>query len=99
MCSVDTGVLGQVWVANPGGGSPHHRKRSVDAKHDVEHDSGDGMTLPGGVMAFVDFNTKHQCKNFDAIRQWAEERQLPENPPDDYLVMPGKGDRVYAEIP
>jgi hypothetical protein len=57
------------------------------------------MTLPGGVMAFVDFNTKHQCKNFDAIRQWAEERQLPENPPDDYLVMPGKGDRVYAEIP
>ncbi|KAM3418223.1 hypothetical protein BST61_g4225 [Cercospora zeina] len=41
--------------------------------------------------AFVDFNTKHVCKNFDAVRQWAEERQMPIETPDDFLAPPRPG--------
>jgi len=69
MCTVDTGVLGQVWVS------------------------------PSKPTTFVDFNTAHMCKNYDAIRQWAEERQLPEQSPNDFLEPPKAGDRIYAEIP
>jgi hypothetical protein len=48
---------------------------------------------------FVDFNTQHRCKNFDALRQWAESRQLPpsEDAPKDYLEPPAGV--VYPEIP
>jgi hypothetical protein len=67
MCTVDTGVLGQVWV------------------------------YPGHPEPFVDFNTKHTCKNFDAIRAWAEVRQLPKNTPADFLEPPNGG--VWSEIP
>jgi hypothetical protein len=49
--------------------------------------------------SFVDFNTEHKCKNFDAIRQWAEERQLPETVPHDFLKPPRTGDTIYEEIP
>ncbi|GIZ44109.1 hypothetical protein CKM354_000731800 [Cercospora kikuchii] len=49
--------------------------------------------------AFVDFNTKHVCKNFDAIRQWAEERQLPVEVPDDFLQMPRPGDKILDHVP
>jgi len=71
MCTVDTGLLGQVWW---------------------------NLEKP---VAFVDFNTQHKCKNYDAIRQWAEERQLPPHDlaPPDFLEPPQPGDRVYAEIP
>jgi Mycotoxin biosynthesis protein UstYa len=86
MCTVDTGVLGQVWVAQPDGPNPHG-----------SHDGAVTTAMP--VMPFVDFNTKHQCKNFDAIRKWAEVRQLPEETPSDYLEPPGTGDRIYSEIP
>lgn len=61
MCSVDTGVLGQVWW---------------------------NQTSP---QAFVDFNTRHQCKNFEAVRQWAEQHQLPERPPRGFLAPPIEG--------
>jgi hypothetical protein len=54
---------------------------------------------PNEPKAFVDFNTDHKCKNFDAIRQWAEERQIPVNVPQDYLQPPVEGDRIYDEIP
>ena len=37
---------------------------------------------------FVDFNTKHVCKNFEDVRQWATERQSPEDLPDDYWEQP-----------
>jgi hypothetical protein len=69
MCTVDTGVLGQVWW-NP--------------------------TRP---QAYVDFNTRHKCKNFDTIRQWAEDHQLPERVPVDFLQPPEEGDTIYEHIP
>ncbi|PLB35155.1 oxidase ustYa family protein [Aspergillus candidus] len=55
---------------------------------------------PDGPKPFVDFNTKHKCKNYDAIRQWAHDNQLPEHPPQDYIQkQPEEGDRIYPEIP
>lgn len=69
MCSVDIGVLGQVWVH------------------------------PENPEPFVDFNTQHKCRNFEAIRQWAERNQLPETVPQDFLQPPKIEDRVYNEIP
>ncbi|RDW82951.1 hypothetical protein BP5796_04442 [Coleophoma crateriformis] len=49
--------------------------------------------------AFVDFNTDHKCKNFDAIRQWAEDRQISETVPSDFLQPPKDGDTIYEAIP
>lgn len=49
--------------------------------------------------AFVDFNTRHTCKDFEAVRRWAEERQMPEVVPEDYLQPPADESEVYAEIP
>ncbi|SMR64022.1 unnamed protein product [Zymoseptoria tritici ST99CH_3D1] len=72
MCTVDIGVLGQVWF-QPG-------------DSDVPE-------------PFVDFNTKHVCRNFDAIRQWAEERQMPEEVPDDLIQPPEPGDYIYDHVP
>ncbi|KAJ5587751.1 uncharacterized protein N7459_003516 [Penicillium hispanicum] len=69
MCSVDTGVLGQIWI------------------------------YPENPEPYVDFNTRHRCKNFDAIRSWAEANQMPERPPDDFLQPPSPNDRIYKEMP
>jgi hypothetical protein len=54
---------------------------------------------PAAPKAFVDFNTEHKCKNFDAIRQWAEERQMPETVAMDFLSPPKDGDLIYEAIP
>ncbi|KAJ4408288.1 hypothetical protein N0V91_003292 [Didymella pomorum] len=51
------------------------------------------------IEPFVDFNTVHTCRNFDAVRDWAEKHQLPKDTPDDYLEGPKEGDRIYLEIP
>ncbi|KAF2799287.1 hypothetical protein K505DRAFT_389731 [Melanomma pulvis-pyrius CBS 109.77] len=74
MCTVDVGVLGQVWY-QPG------RKDQVEP--------------------FVDFNTMHKCRNFDAIRDWAERHQLPdqEHTPIDFLELPKEGDKIYLDVP
>ncbi|TKA80296.1 hypothetical protein B0A49_01587 [Cryomyces minteri] len=69
MCTVDIGVLGQVWWNK------------------------DEPT------AYPDFNTKHRCRNFDVVRQWAEAHQAPDEVPLDYLKPPMDLDHVYAEIP
>jgi len=71
MCTVDIGVMGQVWIH------------------------------PEAPEPYVDFNSVHMCRNFEAVRKWAEERQLPfsEELPDDWLERPRKGDRVYEEMP
>jgi len=58
MCTVDIGVLGQVWW-----------------------NRNEPLALP-------DFNTRHKCRNFDAVRQWAFEHQAPEEVPGDYLKQP-----------
>ncbi|KUJ19253.1 uncharacterized protein LY89DRAFT_731660 [Mollisia scopiformis] len=68
MCTVDVGVLGQVWVH----------------KNEPE--------------AFTDFNTKHTCRDFEAVRTWAEERQLPESVPTDFL-QPPEWEDIYDDIP
>ncbi|KAF1811136.1 hypothetical protein P152DRAFT_467481 [Eremomyces bilateralis CBS 781.70] len=69
MCTVDLGVLGQVWW---------------------------NQTAP---RAYVDFNTRHMCRNFDDVREYAQARQLPVDIPPDYLEPPKEGDTVYAEMP
>ena len=68
MCTVDIGVLGQVWW---------------------------NKDTP---TAFPDFNTQHKCRNFDQIRQWAEEHQAPLDLPPDYLEPPDMED-VYPVVP
>ncbi|KAH9215776.1 hypothetical protein DL95DRAFT_388397 [Leptodontidium sp. 2 PMI_412] len=50
-------------------------------------------------QAFVDFNTEHKCKDFEGIRRWAEERQIPEETPEDFLRPPQVGDFIYESIP
>lgn len=48
---------------------------------------------------FVDFNTEHVCRNFDDIRAWAEVRQIPEDPPDDFIEEPGEDVKILDEFP
>jgi hypothetical protein len=52
-------------------------------------------------QAFVDFNTKHKCRNFEDIREWAEKHQLPKkgDVPEDFLEPPKEGDRVWHTVP
>lgn len=73
MCTVDVGVLGQVWYQPPG--KPP--------------------------APFVDFNTVHKCRNFEEVRKWAGEHQLPPagDVPEDFLELPREGDRVWTEVP
>jgi hypothetical protein len=52
---------------------------------------------PAEPKSFVDFNTKHMCRNFEEIRKWAEVRQLPIDAPEDFLEAP-RG-RVLENIP
>jgi Mycotoxin biosynthesis protein UstYa len=48
---------------------------------------------------FVDFNTKHVCRNFNPIRLWAKERQMPEHEPDDFMEEPGADVNILQEFP
>lgn len=50
-------------------------------------------------QAYPDFNTQHKCRNFEGIRQWAEERQAPEEVPSDYLMGPLGEWAVFEAIP
>jgi hypothetical protein len=52
-------------------------------------------------MPFVDFNTEHRCRDFEAVRRWAEVHQLPLAEGVDMgslYQMPEPGDTVYPEI-
>jgi hypothetical protein len=60
---------------------------------------GQVWTQPEDPKPFVDFNTKHKCVNYDAIRGWAEERQLPENVPEDFLEPPNSDSVIYPGTP
>ena len=72
MCTVDIGVLGQVWFQPSMSEYPE---------------------------AYVDFNTKHVCRDFDAVRNWALEHQIPKDTPRDFLEPPKEGDRIFYTIP
>jgi hypothetical protein len=53
-------------------------------------------------MPFVDFNTKHRCRDYDAVREWAKAHQLPpeqEVNMSRFYEMPKEGDYIFPEIP
>jgi len=54
---------------------------------------------PSAPAAFVDFNTRHKCRNFEDVRKWAEARQLPKDVPSDFLQPPKDADRVFPGVP
>lgn len=72
MCTIDIGVMGQVWFQPASAESPE---------------------------AYVDFNTRHLCRNFEAVRSWAERNQIPQVTGPDFLEPPQDGDRIYRSIP
>lgn len=43
------------------------------------------------------FNTKHKCRNFDAIKEWASERQMPE--PANGTIPKIEGAAVLKDMP
>lgn len=49
-------------------------------------------------QAFPDFNTQHICRNFEAVRKWAQESQAPVDVPVDYLRSP-RWEDVLDSIP
>ncbi|KAL9597416.1 MAG: hypothetical protein Q9219_005169 [cf. Caloplaca sp. 3 TL-2023] len=51
---------------------------------------------------YPDFNTGHQCRNFDSVLRWAKEKQWTAEkggPPGDWKYVPGDGDVVLDEPP
>lgn len=55
-----------------------------------------------GPRPFVDFNTEHRCRNFEVVRQYAQEHQVPEfaeTYPDDYFHWPEPGYRIFNGTP
>ena len=48
---------------------------------------------------FVDFNTQHVCRDFNAIREWAREHQIAAEIPDDLLEMPTEDVVVWESAP
>jgi hypothetical protein len=55
---------------------------------------------PDDVRAFPDFNTRHVCKNFDHVRDWAVALQAPEpeDLPEDFMKKPGPDDILPASV-
>lgn len=54
---------------------------------------------PEAPEAYQDFNTKHKCRDFDAVKNWAEQRQMPVDVPADFFQQPDEGDTVYSTYP
>lgn len=52
-------------------------------------------------MAFVDFNTKHRCRDYEGIRRWAEAHQMPSEEDVDMgrFYEPPKPEDVFPSIP
>jgi len=56
---------------------------------------------PSKPAAFPDFNTIHQCKNYDDVRKWADAHQIEfeaDDTPHDFLKKPAD-DIVLAKLP
>lgn len=47
---------------------------------------------------FVDFNTKHKCKNFDDLRDWVMEHQMTVEEFEQGKVLQRPGDVVLSTI-
>lgn len=59
----------------------------------------ENMTHP---QAFVDFNTVHRCRDYEAVRVWAEAHQLPPEEEVDmskFFKIPRPGDKILSDIP
>ncbi|KAF7901476.1 hypothetical protein EAF00_003697 [Botryotinia globosa] len=54
---------------------------------------------PEALEAYQDFNTKHKCRDFDAVRNWAEQRQMPADVPVDFFQQPVGREAVYSTHP
>ncbi|EMF07976.1 uncharacterized protein SEPMUDRAFT_55107, partial [Sphaerulina musiva SO2202] len=83
-CTIDVGVMGQIWY-QPSTTSPSP--------------GGQQQQQQKKPQPFVDFNTKHTCRNFEEIRQWAFTHQIQEPTPQDFLEPPGAEDTIYQNIP
>ncbi|KAF2463585.1 uncharacterized protein BDR25DRAFT_337742 [Lindgomyces ingoldianus] len=58
---------------------------------------GEGKPSP-----FTDFNTNHQCRDYEAVRMWAEAHQLPPESEVDmsrFYKKPEPGDTIIPEVP
>ncbi|KAK7966833.1 uncharacterized protein PG986_001110 [Apiospora aurea] len=55
---------------------------------------------PEGPQAFPDFQSRHKCKNFDAVRDWAVALQAPpaEELPEDFMKAPVDGDVIPGDM-
>ncbi|KAF7563317.1 hypothetical protein G7046_g791 [Stylonectria norvegica] len=55
---------------------------------------------PEDPIAFPDFNTRHVCKNYEAVKDWAEKLQAPpvDEVPDDFLAQP-KPEDIIPQTP
>ncbi|KAK8855421.1 tat pathway signal sequence [Apiospora arundinis] len=55
---------------------------------------------PEGPQAFPDFQSQHQCKNFEDIKEWAVALQAPpvEELPHDYMKPPRAGDVMPGDM-
>jgi hypothetical protein len=100
MCAVDVSVLGKVWyTTSPAGGDSATSGSSTTGSHSGRNlHSVAPIGSPGGPLPFPDFNTPHKCRDFEAVRKWAEERQQPEVLPGDYYDPPRVED-VLGEMP
>ena len=56
-------------------------------------------TVDTGVLGQWWVNPDHPCKNFDAVRQWAEDHQAPEIMPEHWLELPDADTKILPEIP
>lgn len=50
------------------------------------------FNLSGEVTSLPQFDTLHQCRDFDRIRSWARERQVRNPPEDVYFRQPSPED-------
>jgi hypothetical protein len=54
-----------------------------------------------GLRTFVDFNTKHTCRNFEDVKAWAQEHQMTEDLPLSWLEPPHpeEGTKIWEGAP
>jgi hypothetical protein len=48
---------------------------------------------------FTDFNTKHICRDFDQVKEWADNHQIADDLPEDFLERPNEDVYVWNLAP